>query len=319
MALTEYTLPDVHGHAKGEHRAFAREHPIPYTPRMLFLWFHHAASQGFPRSLTVSDHTNYLAPTDPTAVAEFRRALNCARDGDLKTAAQIAGVRVSQAATLAEGLRRGMQCSIGIEADNDPRNPAGLREIIEAIAPERIIRSVHFVSIAHPKTGAPWAWPFDNPAFADVFEHISAERLWQLYIDALVNDLRTLPSDIVGHFYVPSKFGHWPKRESLEEYEDRVLEVCCEKGIAIELNTRILYREKSLARRCDYLTANRRLIRKASRRSVAVVVGSDAHKPADQGKGFDIALELIGSLVNPRFERLNGAGATKEIHSNLRR
>jgi histidinol-phosphatase (PHP family) len=201
-----------------------------------------------------------------------------------------------------------MQCSIGIEADNDPRNPPGVEEIIEAIVPDRIIRSVHFVSVEHPKTGELWAWPFDNPAFAGTFEVIGVEKLWGLYIDALENDLRTLRSDVVGHFYVPSKFGHWPKRDRLEEYEDRLLDICCEKSIAIELNTRVLYREKSLARRADYITANRRLLRKASRRNVAIVVGSDAHKTADQGRGFDIALELINSLADSGLEWENGAG-----------
>jgi HisJ family histidinol phosphate phosphatase len=293
VALNAETVPDVHGHAKGEHRAFARERPIPYTARMLFLWFHRAARGAFPRSLTVTDHTNCLAPGDPEAVATFRRALEYAREGDVERAAQLAGVSVSQAATLGEGLRRGMRCTIGIEADNDPRSAENADDIVEAMQPETVIRSVHFVEIEHPVSGDAWAWPFDNPEFIRVFERVGAERLWALYTSALFSDLRVLRADIVGHFYVPSKFGHWPKREILEAYEEQLLDICAEKQIAVEFNTRLLYREASRALRSDYVAAHRRLLQKAEKKGVRVVLGSDAHRPADQGVAFDVAVELM--------------------------
>jgi histidinol phosphatase-like PHP family hydrolase len=43
----------------------------------------------------------------------------------------------------------------------------------------------------------------------------------------------------------------------------------------------------------DYLTAHRRLLRKARAAGVRVVLGSDAHAPADQGRAFDVALALL--------------------------
>ena len=81
-------LPDIHGHAKGEHKPFAEERPIPYTARMLFLWFFHACRRGSPRFLMVADHMNYLTFEDPAAVNLVRRALKLAAAGDLYGAAE---------------------------------------------------------------------------------------------------------------------------------------------------------------------------------------------------------------------------------------
>src|SRR5579862_6340129 len=111
-------IPDVHGHAKGEHKPFAEERPIPYSARMLFLWFFHACRRGFPRFMMVSDHMNYLTFEDPAAVNLLRRALKLAQAGDLYGAAETASVEVGHAAVVSDGLRRGMRFSVGAEVDN---------------------------------------------------------------------------------------------------------------------------------------------------------------------------------------------------------
>jgi hypothetical protein len=114
-------IPDVHGHAKGEHRPYSEERPLAYSARMLFLWFYHACRRLSPRFLMVADHANYLTFEDPGAVNTLRRALKLAQAGDLLGAAETAGVDVAHAAIVSEGLRRGMRFSIGAEMDNDPR------------------------------------------------------------------------------------------------------------------------------------------------------------------------------------------------------
>ena len=85
-----YAIPDIHGHAKGEHKAFTDERPIPLSARMLFLWFFHACRRGWPRFLMVSDHMNYLTFEDPAAINLVRRALKLAQAGDLYGAAETA-------------------------------------------------------------------------------------------------------------------------------------------------------------------------------------------------------------------------------------
>ncbi len=286
-------IPDVHGHAKGEHRPYTEERPIAYSARMLFLWFYHACRRDSPRFLMVADHANYLTFEDPGAVNTVRRALNLAQAGDLLGAAETAGVDIGHAAVVSEGLRRGMRFSIGAEMDNDPRARPDAQNIIDALRPDGIIRSVHFVPIQHPEKGADWLWPFDNEEFSGLSEIVGTEKLWELYITRLLDDLEKLPAHVVGHFYVPAVFGRWPAQKKLEEYEDRMLDVAHRRGLAVEVNTRFLYRDHPEERVKKYLEANARLVRKAKARGVGIAIGSDAHSPKDQGNGFDVILKLL--------------------------
>ncbi len=286
-------IPDVHGHAKGEHRPYSEERPIAYSARMLFLWFYHACRRASPRFLMVADHANYLTFEDPGAVNTVRRALKLAQAGDLLGAAETAGVEIPHAAAVSEGLRRGMRFSIGAEIDNDPRARPDAQNIVDAMRPDGIIRSVHFVPIQHPEKGADWMWPFDNEEFSSLHDVVGADRLWELYMAKLLDDIEKLPTQVVGHFYVPATYGKWPAQKRLEEHEDHVLDVAHRRGLAIEINTRFLYRDHPDDRKKKYLEANARLARKARVRGVGVAIGSDAHSPKDQGNGFDVILKLL--------------------------
>jgi HisJ family histidinol phosphate phosphatase len=241
----------------------------------------------------VADHANYLTFEDPGAVNTVRRALKLAQAGDLLGAAETAGVDLPHAALVSEGLRRGMRFSIGAEIDNDPRARPDAQNIIDAMRPDGIIRSVHFVPIQHPEKGADWLWPFDNEEFSALHEVVGTETLWDLYIAKLLEDLERLPTHVVGHFYVPATFGRWPAQKRLEEYEDGMLDVAHRRGLAVEINTRFLYRDHPEERKKKYLEANARLARKAKARGVGIAVGSDAHSPKDQGNAFDVILKLL--------------------------
>jgi len=291
-------IPDIHGHAKGEHKPFAEERPIPYTARMLFLWFFHASRRGAPRFLMVADHVNYLTFEDPAAVNLVRRALKLAQAGDLYGAAETAGVEVGHAAVVSEGLRRGMRFSIGAEVDNDPRNRPDAQNIVDAMRPDGLVRSIHFLSVTHPQHGENWQWPFDNPEFVQFYETIGTERVWEMYVEALFDALEKQPTTIVAHFYVPGKFGHWPASDVLEGYENRLIELCAEHGIAIEINSRYLYKYYAgePEQRERFRTAHLRLLRKAKAAGVAIAVGSDAHSPKDQGRAFEEVLALLDEV-----------------------
>jgi HisJ family histidinol phosphate phosphatase len=260
---------------------------------MLFLWFYHACRRGSPRFLMVADHVNYLTFEDPGAVNTLRRALKLAHAGDLHGAAETAGVDVAHASIVSEALRRGMRFSIGAEVDNDPRARPDAQNIVDAMRPDGIVRSVNFVTIDHPEKGADWAWAFANEEFAQLHDVVGADKLWELYMAKLLEDLEKLPGHVVGHFYAPTDFGHWPAQKRLEEYEDRLLAVCHSRGLAVEVNTRFLYRDNPDDLKKKFLEANARLVRKAKARGVGIAIGSDAHSPKDQGNAFDIILKML--------------------------
>jgi HisJ family histidinol phosphate phosphatase len=291
-----FAIPDTHGHAKGEHKPYAEERPLPLTARMLFLWFYHACRRGYPRFLMVADHMNYLTFEDPAAVNLVRRALKLAQAGDLYGAAETATVDVGHAAVVSEGLRRGMRYSIGAEVDNDPRSRPDAQNIVDAMRPDAIIRSVHFIPITHPVLGENWPWPFDNPEFKDLFETVGTEQTWETYVNALVDAIERLPGHIVGHFFVPAVFGHWPDDAKLDAYEDRVLDAAGARGMAVEFNTRFLYRDHTDDEKRRYIDANKRFLRKAKDRGVMIAIGSDAHSPKDQGGAFSTVLDVLDEL-----------------------
>jgi HisJ family histidinol phosphate phosphatase len=291
-----FAIPDTHGHAKGEHKPYAEERPLPLTARMLFLWFYHACRRGYPRFLMVADHMNYLTFEDPAAVNLVRRALKLAQAGDLYGAAETATVDVGHAAVVSEGLRRGMRYSIGAEVDNDPRSRPDAQNIVDAMRPDAIIRSVHFIPITHPVLGENWPWPFDNPEFKDLFEVVGTEHTWETYVTALVDAIERLPGHIVGHFFVPAVFGHWPDDAKLDQYENRVLDAAGTRGMAVEFNTRFLYRDHTDEEKQRYIDANKRFLRKARDRGVMIAIGSDAHSPKDQGGAFSTVLDVLDEL-----------------------
>jgi histidinol-phosphatase (PHP family) len=286
-------LPDCHGHAKGEHAPYAFERPVAYTPRMLFLWFFHAARRGGPRFLMVSDHLNYACPGDPEAVAVLRDALQCAARGAVREAAELAGATVTQATIVADGLARGMRFSIGAEMDDDPRARPDAAAIVAAMRPDGLIRSVHFLRIDHPEYGPAWDWPFDNPEFSATYEIVGAEATWQAYVSRLLGELEREPCQIAGHFYVPAKLGHWPRASVLEAYEDDFVATCARRGVAIELNTRFFYRHAPGQTGQRFVDASLRLLKKAKAAGVGIAISSDAHKPGDQGASFEAALALL--------------------------
>jgi HisJ family histidinol phosphate phosphatase len=307
MDLRITAIPDTHGHAKGEHRPFAEERPIAYSARMLFLWFYHACRRGWPRFLMVADHVNFLTFEDPGAVNSLRRALKLAEAADLYGAAETADVDIAHAAVVSEGLRRGMRFSIGAEVDNDPRSRPDAQNIVDAMRPDGLIRSVHFLNVDHPEKGADWPWPFDDEEFASFFDVVGTERTWDMYVAKLVDDVEKLPGNIVGHFYAPALFGHWPDAKRLGGYEDRVLDACHRRGMAIEFNTRLLYKTTQDDQKKRYLDAHKRLLKKAKHLGVPIAIGSDAHSPKDQSAGFEIVLRLLDECgINELAFPING-------------
>ncbi len=286
---------------------------------MLFLWFFHACRRSSPRFLMVSDHVNYLTFEDPGAVNTVRRALKLAHAGDLYGAAETAGVDVAHAAVVSEGLRKGMRYSIGAEIDNDPRARPDAQNIVDAMRPDGMIRSVKFLTIDHPEKGGEYAWPFDNPEFAHFYDAVGTDRVWELYMARLLDDVEKLPGHIVGNFYRPAKFGHWPDEAKLEEYEDRLLDLVLARGMAVEIYTRPFYRDLPEEQRRRFIDANTRLIRKAKEKNVPIAIGSGAHSPKDQGGAFDVVLRMldecdVNEIVFPVGGRLARVAlrATKE-------
>ena len=254
---------------------------------MLFLWFYHACRRMSPRFLMVADHANYLTFEDPGAVATVRRALKLAEAGDLLGAAETAGVDTAHAAAVSEGMRRGMRFAIGAEVDNDPRARPDAQNIVEALRPDGVIRTVHFVNITHPEKGADWAWAFDSEEFASLHEVVASETLWELYTAKLLTISKSCPRTSSVIFMSPRPLGQVAESEAARRLRGSSARDLPSARAGVEINTRFLYRDHSDESKKKYLDANARLVRKAKARRVGIAIGSDAHSPRDQGNAFD--------------------------------
>ena len=129
-------IPDIHGHAKGEHKPYAEERPIPYSARMLFLWFYPrlpARLAPLPdgrRPHELLDVRGSGRGQSGPPRAQARRGGRPLRRGrDRRGRARPRGRRL-------RGAARGMRYSIGAEVDNDPRSRPDAQNIVDAMRPD---------------------------------------------------------------------------------------------------------------------------------------------------------------------------------------
>ena len=289
-------IPDIHGHAKGEHKPFAEERPLPLSARMLFLWFYHACRRGSPRFMMVADHMNYLTFEDPAAVNLVRRALKLAQAGDLYGAAETAERRRRPRAGRLRrpaprhallDRRRGRQRSAlpARRAEHRRRHAARRHD------PLRPLPADHA-----PGARRNWIWPFDNPEFAELFDHVGTKTVWEIYMATLLDAIDRLPGHIVGHFYVPAIFGHWPDDATLEGYEDQLLEACAKRRHGGRVQHALPLPRSSRRGEERYSPRIPAPARKAKERGVGIAVGSDAHQPRDQAGAFDASSRVLDEL-----------------------
>ncbi len=90
--------------------------------------------------------------------------------------------------------------------------------------------------------------------------------------------------DVVAHFDLPKKFG-FLATETIAEVEE-VLLSCQKQNMVLEINTAGLY--KPIGEAYPSLA----ILQKARDFGLHLCLGSDAHKPQEVGRGFDIALSL---------------------------
>ena len=179
-----------------------------------------------------------------------------------------------------------MRFAIGAEVDNDPRARPDAQNIVEALRPDGIIRYACISSTSRIRRKGPIG---PGPSTARSLRRCTrwwrAKRSGNCTPQSSLTTCEKLPAHIAGHFYVRSTLGKWPQSENCSK-GTRIdcSKICHRRGIAVEINTRFLYRDHSEESKKKYLDANARLIRKAKARGVGIAIGSDAHSPTRSGQ-----------------------------------
>ena len=163
---------------------------------------------------------------------------------------------------------------LGLEADFHPGTERYVEEVLAAHPWDYVIGSVHYIG----------AWGFDNPEFADEYGRRDLGQLYRHYYALVEGAARSGLFDSVGHLDLPKKFGH---RDPVRKPALRVLDTIAALGLSLDYNT--AGERKPVAEAYP----SPALLDAAAERGIGLVLGSDAHKPAEVGYHFAAAAERI--------------------------
>lgn len=165
---------------------------------------------------------------------------------------------------------------IGLEADFHPGAEAAVHKVRGMYAWDYLIGSVHHLG----------AWPFDNPAYTAEFDERDLREVYRQYFAVVVQTARSGLYHAIGHLDLPKVMGFRPPQGYLDLAEE-ALEVMAGEGLALDVNT-AGWRKKAAE-----IYPAPELLARAHQLGIAVVLGSDAHKPTDVGHRFAEASQVL--------------------------
>jgi histidinol-phosphatase (PHP family) len=168
---------------------------------------------------------------------------------------------------------------IGWEADFVPGKERELRDFLAAHPCDYIIGSVHFLG----------DWGFDDARELSRWDHRAVDEVYQEYLSTLLQAIDSRLFDIVGHADLVKKFGHRASQDLAPWYEC-LAEAIAQAGMAVEINT------SGLRKPVGEMYPHADLLRACIAAHVPVVLGSDAHQPADVARDFGRAAALARRL-----------------------
>lgn len=199
-----------------------------------------------------------------------------AEDPDLAMAPDELPLYVERVLELQERFRGRITVRLGIEADYHPPTQAERAGMLSAFEWDYVIGSVHAVG----------DWIFDDPRHLEVYEDLDIDRFYVDYLRLVGAMADTGLYNTVGHPDLAKKFDFRPSID-LEPYYRALLEKVGAAGMCYEVNT------AGLRWPAAEVYPEPAFVKLAASMGVPVTLGSDAHTPADVGRDFDRALELI--------------------------
>jgi len=144
-----------------------------------------------------------------------------------------------------------------------------------------LIGSVHYTD----------EFPFDNPDTADKWrEKGVADKVWHRYFELVLQMVESGKLNIIGHFDLPKKFGHYPS--SMEKINKLILEIfsaASGNNMAMELNT------SGLRKPVREIYPSPEILKLAHKCNLMITLGSDSHAPNEVAANFADAVNLAKS------------------------
>lgn len=183
----------------------------------------------------------------------------------------------------------GYPIRLGLECDFVPGYEDHIRTLATRAPFDYLIGSVHYILPG---------WDVDNPMKLSEWKKHPVEEVWSLYFKTLTQAACSGLYDFLGHPDLVKKFAFFPPGD-LRRFYLETLDAIRDHDLAIEINT------AGLRKDVKELYPSRDFLAEAFRRSIPILINSDAHAPAEVGLNFDEAIQLardVGYTSLVRFE-----------------
>lgn len=196
---------------------------------------------------------------------------------------------------LKEKYKEQLEVSLALEADYIPGMNESFKELKERLKLDYLIGSVHLVGRNPDREQL---WFIDGPRYETYDEGIESvfngniREAVTAYWHQLNRMIETEEFDIIGHLdkIKMHNKGRWFD-ESVRWHTsliDETIELIAHKNLMVEINTRGVYKKRS-----STFFPDREIISKLLKRSVRVVLSSDAHHPSELSLCFNDAIKTI--------------------------
>jgi histidinol-phosphatase (PHP family) len=165
---------------------------------------------------------------------------------------------------------------LGLEADYIPKYMNYTQRFISSYDFDFIIGSVHYIG----------DWDFSNPDYLGKFSEMGIDATWRTYYQLVAEAAATGLFDMIGHFDMPKKYENWRAGDVSKEI-DHALHTLRRHNLALDVNTS--GRRRAVAE----IHPSPEILAKAFTLGIPVVLGSDAHRPADVAFYFKETLQLL--------------------------
>ena len=200
-------------------------------------------------------------------------------------------------------VREETDLRLGIEADFIPGRENRMAALLEAREWDYVVGSIHFIGDGAVDYDRYDVWAgFDSP-----------EKVWRTYFEWLGEAAASGMFDILAHPDLVKYWGRqrpWPDRD-LRHFYELAMEGIASSGVAIEVST------AGLRKPVGEIYPAPAFLEMAIDAGNPIALSSDAHTPADLGRDYDRALELLDGLgvrelavFDRRERRLEPIGAT---------
>ena len=164
-----------------------------------------------------------------------------------------------------------------------------------------ILGSIHILDFKDGRG----SWGFDDGRFLNDYEYYGPDKVYSQYYktEQKMVSSKEFDFDILCHFDLPKKFGHFPEyEEEIFNEAMKTLELIKKRGLVMEINTGGLRKDVKAQYPSD------KIIKEIYQLDIPVLLGSDSHDPGEVAWEFRptiLKLKEMGYNQLAHFEKRN--------------